>query len=382
MSENKQTISAGDTPPLLAHCPVLDASVSSGEIGIVIRRFESPFYGQLVDVMDAELKKYQLSTNVRSAQGTASGELDAINSLMRSGCEGLVICSATLDDDILRTLCGEFPATVIIGRYIDALTEHCIYSDNWEGGVLAASCLINNGHKQIAMVTGPRDRKYVRQREEGFVFELNRRGLEIPPQLIIESDFYESGGAVAMTRLLDGGEPFCAVFFHNDLMAMGALQVCSSQGILVPDNISIIGYDDILACRYCVPPLTTIHTLTEQMGLNAVNAVHRLIRPDDRIQSKDPHAGNLCPQIVERHSVSAPNSQRLVADSNTPQLSTREINCLEWTAKGKTSWEISIILGISESTVVYHIRNSIAKLHAANRTQAVAIAVKKSLIGI
>lgn len=354
------------------------------QIGIVIRRFEQPFYSALIDSTVKQLSLHGFDATVRSSHGTAHGETSAFDALVNNGCDGVILFSELLKDDELHALATAHKSTVILGRYLPGLKNRCVYSNNEIGGELAARCLVENGHRKIAMVTGPDDRVDTQMRSRGFVSELRRHGVELSEQLTVNGNFHESGGTAAMNQLMPKLGDFSAIFFQNDAMAIGALSVCYEHGINIPDDLSVIGYDDQVLAGFCRPRLTSIHMPLLEWGKNAARLMQQLTalnRPDS------PYAPCIgppeCPPyLVQRDSIRNLHSQS-TTDTHTPiYLSDRETHCLEWSARGKTSWEISIILGVSESTVVFHLRKAMAKLNAANRTQAVAIAISNSLISL
>jgi len=164
------------------------------------------------------------------------------------------------------------------------------------------------------------------------------------------------------------------IFFHNDEMAIGALLACRRLGIRVPQDISIIGFDGLPMCEYVTPRLTSVEQPLLQLGEQAARIVCDLISGVE--QSQRILGARYQPVLVERESVAAPpgHSQEQVS------LTQRELECLTWTANGKTSWEIAVILGVSESTATFHLRNAGNKLKASNRAHAVAKAMHQGLI--
>lgn len=364
--------------------PVANKRAARQQVGIVIRRFEQPFYSKLLDSTVKQLSLLGMDAMVKASHGTAEGEANAVDALVNSGCHGIILHSELLSDTDLLGLVTTHQNTVILGRQLPTMKNRCIYSDNQQGGALAARCLVNAGHRRIAMVTGPAYRTDTLERSTGFLKELQRHNIDIPLHLIFPSNFHYSGGIASMNQLMHHRNEFSAVFFQNDAMAIGALSVCHANGVTVPSELSMIGYDDLALTAICRPQLTSIHIPLLEWGKNAARLMKDLIGNNAHPTEPDLNEQEYRPYLVQRDTIRDLHAEAEghSGDDRPACLSEREVHCLEWSARGKTSWEMSKILGVSESTVVFHLRNSMAKLNAANRTQAVAIAISKSLISI
>lgn len=346
-----------------------------GLIGILTNTFESPCYGRIVECASNYLLERGYHSIVQSTPKSKAGELNAWMSLKTCECDGFIIHSDSLSDDEIVSLLEAHPNSVLMNRYIPQFEEQCVYLGNNCGGQLAGNYLLEMGHRNIAMVTGPTSLFEVRERIAGFNKALSDHTQGLQPKLIIESNFMLEGGSAAIEAIIDSDEQVTAVFFHNDNMAFGALAQCKLLGISVPNDLSIIGYDDLVSCSFTAPTLTSIHQPLRRIGEAAAMLLHDLLSDVESPTRDESNRAFLLPELVERESVKklgVPHLNTLISD--------RELECLEWTAIGKTSWEISIILGISESTVSFHLRNATAKLNANNRTHAVSISLKKGLI--
>ena len=138
--------------------------------------------------------------------------------------------------------------------------------DNLTGGRLAAQALLGRGCRYPATITGPADMTASADRLAGFRAELGDRGVPLPAALVAEGDFSIGGGYRAMRALLDAGEPLDAVFAANDLTAVGALRALRERQLRVPDDVAVVGYDDVPIAVDADPPLTTVHQPLEAMG--------------------------------------------------------------------------------------------------------------------
>jgi DNA-binding LacI/PurR family transcriptional regulator len=154
--------------------------------------------------------------------------------------------------------------------------------DNVMGGRLAARYLLDGRHRQIAMIKGPQRWKSVDDRSEGFRLELEADGLQVTDRLVGEGDWSYASGYRAAVQLLDSGHPFTAVFVHNDQMAIGAMRAVREAGRQIPDDVAMVGYDDIPAAEYADPPLTTIRQPTCEVGRLAARLLIQRIEDEDQ----------------------------------------------------------------------------------------------------
>lgn len=167
------------------------------------------------------------------------------------------------------------------------------------GGEMATEYLIRQGYRKIACITGPLDKTTAQERLNGYRQAMNKAGLAILPGYEVSGDFEFEGGVPAMEKLLALPEPPHAVFAGNDAMAVGAYQALYQRGLRVPDDVAVIGYDDIQLAQYMMPPLTTIHQPKDSLGELAVDALlHRLQDPE-----AEPQVLVLTPELVVRQSV-------------------------------------------------------------------------------
>lgn len=249
------------------------ASRSSKTVGVVINRFDSPYYGALLAGAEKAIAAEGFKMLAESTHERAEGEREAWLSLLERQCEAVVIHSDSLDDDELSTWMASHPNSVLMNRFLPGFEDRSIHLDNQRGGALAATYLYDNGHRKIAMVTGPSRFYEVRDRSTGFFETL--RGLGVEPT-VIESDFLVQGGYDSIDALLGRDPTITGVFFQNDEMALGAMEACHERGVVVPDDLSIIGFDDIPTARHLRPKLTTIRQPLGDIAAAAGRLAHAL----------------------------------------------------------------------------------------------------------
>ncbi|MES0864860.1 LacI family DNA-binding transcriptional regulator [Ruegeria sp. SCPT10] len=242
------------------------ASRSSRTVGVVINWFASFYYGSLLDGAEHELASGGYKMLAESARERVDGEREAWTSLLERQCDAVIIHSDNLNDDELGRWMTDHPKSVLMNRRLDQFLDRCVYLDNSRGGALAAAHLYEKGHRDIAMVTGPAKFCEVRDRSFGFIDYLQTRDLTAH---VVESTFNDEGGYQAMQTVLDSTPSCSAVFFQNDEMAAGALETCRERGIDVPNDVSMIGFDDIPTARHLTPKLTTVRQPLRDIGAAA-----------------------------------------------------------------------------------------------------------------
>ncbi len=337
-------------------------------VGLMVELTGSVSLLPLVDAAVERLESNGCETIVVSAGRSSRDERTAWELLARSDCDGIILHSDCLANDQLARLISTRKNVVLANL------------NNTRMGSLAATHLINMGHRRIALVSGPSHRFSVQHTIEGFMQPVNSpHGRNIDLQTM-EASLDEEGGANAMSILLGNKLPPTAVFFQNDRMAMGALSTCQENAVRVPHDISILGCGDLYATAHTRPALSTLQQPLARIGEHAALRIMNMINNVRTSPVDESGSDWTMPTLISRHSVRDRNNCPADDTISDGHISVRERECLTWAANGKTSWEISQILGVTESTIIYHLRNATRKLNAANRLHAVAKALQASII--
>jgi LacI family transcriptional regulator len=148
--------------------------------------------------------------------------------------------------------------------------------DNIDGAKHAVEHLIGLGHRDIAFISGPTNHADARERLGGYMAALGAKAHR-DPRLIVDADYQEQGGYEATLRLLASGVRFTAILAANDQMAFGVRLALHEQGLRVPEDVSLVGFDDLYFSRYLTPPLTTVHHSAQDLGRRASEALKELV---------------------------------------------------------------------------------------------------------
>jgi LacI family transcriptional regulator len=249
------------------------ATKSLGIIGIFVPTFFGSYYGTILKETDTQLRAVRRHVVVATGCGEASPReqaMEAVRFLIGRDCDGVVVISHDLYDDDLQMLHAMHPRMAFLNRAFDQLPEASFCADHFHGGELAARTLIEHGHRELAVIGGPSTSSDNAARLHGFFAELGRHGIAQKTVPHIVSDFSPEGGYAAAGALLERGHRFTGLFCANDTMAMSALARLQQAGLRVPDDVSVIGYDDDYSTAYMAPALTSVHIPTAELTRNAV----------------------------------------------------------------------------------------------------------------
>ncbi len=270
----------GYSPNLAARTLV---SQRSYIIGLVIPRsvqvfFGDPYFARLTQgiAQAANLFDYTFSLFLLESREI---EERLIPRITRPGfIDGLIIQATSADDYALSSVINGSIPYVIAGTPLDYSNVSYIDVDNVYGASLAVEHLIKLGRKKIATITGPNDVAPGRDRKQGYIQTLNKCGLPVDQKFIIEGDFTEESGYKAAKKLMECHPD--AIFAASDLMAIGALRAIKEQKLRIPEDIALVGFDDLPPARYADPQLTTVRQPILRFGFAAFELLLKFI--DDR----------------------------------------------------------------------------------------------------
>lgn len=200
-----------------------------------------------------------------------------LEGVIRRNPVGVVLIFSELPEPMRAALAARSIPFVIIDPAGDPPPDTpSVTSANWSGGVTATRHLINLGHERIAAITGPEDMMASLARIDGYRSAMNAAGLEIPPGYVRFGNFHVDGGAQHAAELLALPQPPTAIFAGSDLQAFGVYDAARLRGIRIPEDLSVVGYDDIRVTEWVSPRLTTVHQPLGDMAREAARLVLRL----------------------------------------------------------------------------------------------------------
>lgn len=283
--------------------PNINARALAGQktelLGIVTPNFCSPFYGSLASgVSDAALsEKYRVLMSNSNDRNTV---FNAIDSLKELGCENIVLHNKSLPDDEILTLAEKTPGLVLINRYLSEISTRCVWLDNSSAGRTAAEFLYNKGHRKIAIINSNKGISDAFDRVFGIKHFLSTKGIEIEKNCIVEALPSLNGGIESAKQLIASKADFTAIIAYNDIMAVGAMNEIQNMGINVPEEISVMGFDDVLVASTSRPSLSTMRYPIYEMGQYATKLSIQITHEEGKEINQ---AHQFMATLVERDSV-------------------------------------------------------------------------------
>jgi LacI family transcriptional regulator len=265
------------------------AGGKSMSVGVVAQAIDSPFYGEALAAIEKGLLRANYSPLF------VSGHWREGDHLLGRRVEGIILLTSCLPDRELLNLARSVPL-VVTGRRVDGERIYCLDVDSTMGARLATDYLIGQGHRRIAFISGPPDHPDALERLNGYKSALAASKIPFTNKLVAAGDYSETGGHAAINALLDSRVEFTAVFAANDQTAHGAMLALHRRGLKVPQDVSLVGFDDVPASAFMIPPLTTVHRSIDEIGEGAAEAVI------DLIERRTPHAKASSPTLAIRES--------------------------------------------------------------------------------
>ncbi|WP_406671531.1 HTH-type transcriptional regulator GalS [Raoultella terrigena] len=275
------------------------ATQVSDTIGVVVMDVSDAFFGALVKAVDTVAQQHQKYVLIGNSYHEAEKERNAIEVLIRQRCSALIVHSKALSDEELGDFMQHIPGMVLINRIVPGYAHRCVGLDNVSGALMATRMLLNHGHQRIGYLSSNHGIEDDSLRREGWFKALQEQGIIAPNSWVGSGSPDMQGGEAAMVELLGRNLGLTAVFAYNDSMAAGALTTLKDNGIVVPQHLSLIGFDDIPISRYTDPQLTTVRYPIMSMAKLATELA--LLGAAGKLDHDARHC--FMPTLVRRHSV-------------------------------------------------------------------------------
>ena len=247
-------------------------------IGMIIPDIMNPFFPALVKSVDTELSAQGYSIMLCNTDSDLVREKLAIANCISKRVDGVIFASSLIDAREVRNMLRRYnmPCVYVDRGAIDPVVDACAFVDNEYGAFVAVNCLLQNGHDHVAFISGPTGISTSKERLHGYLDALKQNGVELNRNLIYRGDFTLKSGEEAIETLLKT-ETFTALFAANDVMAMGAIRALKAHGLRVPDDVEVIGFDNISMCEMTDPTLSTMEQPLQEMGVMAVRLILNLL---------------------------------------------------------------------------------------------------------
>ncbi len=251
------------------------ATRSTTSVGLVVPDNTNPFFAQIARGVEdtAYSEKYNIFL-VNSVEDPAR-EMAALNSLWQKNVDGLILCSSRLPANTLEETIRRFPAAVVLNRELPVPPAHIITINinDQRGAMLAIQHFLEKGRRRIAYLDGPANSTSAKRRLSGYRLALQEAGIPFDPHMVECCAPDTEGGRIATAALLARRPETNAIYAFNDLVAIGAIQIVEGLGKKVPDDIAVIGVDDIPLATIVRPQLTTLHVNLRHIGRLAMRTL-------------------------------------------------------------------------------------------------------------
>lgn len=239
-------------------------------VGVVAADLTNPFYPELVEPLTAALERLGYRALLVTDRGDGPVEVDR---LVDGSLDGVILTTTLLGSPLPRELADRKLPVVLVNREAGGSVVDACVADNKRGAGAVADLLADLGHRRIGAIFGPSDTSTGRDRELGLLEGLNDRRLSLPRELTRRGPFTYESGRDGLHELLDVSDPPTAILCANDVVAMGACSAAKARGVKLPEELTIVGFDDIAMASWEVFDLTTVRC---DLGVMAETAVQLL----------------------------------------------------------------------------------------------------------
>lgn len=255
-------------------------------LGLVISDIRNIFFSTLAKGVEDECRKNNWNVILCNTNDKHEGDMEYIRMLSDKGVDGIVYgMAAETDDEMMKECQALLKEThlpvLMIDRFIKSKECHAIVVEHKKGGYIATKHLLDLGHTRIACVTGPSNLLDSCERLEGYRMALEEAGIEYDPDIIYEGNYNYDGGIEAVKHLKD--KDVTAIFAFNDMTAFGVYRQLTAYGLNVPEDISLVGYDNVMLSEILAIPLTTIKQPIYEMGVKAAQMLIKNIESGESL---------------------------------------------------------------------------------------------------
>jgi LacI family transcriptional regulator len=247
----------------------------TGTVGVVVEDITNPFYPEVVEAFCRELAAVERRMTLWNS-GEA-GEPAAVGAIRQRLVDGVIFTTATSDSAVLKEAVRQGAPVVLFNRYVQDIDCDRVTTDNLGGGRIVARYFAGHGHERIGLISGNQKASTAIEREKGFLEELGAHGFDPGAVLRQPGDFSYHRSRRAMRELIECDAPPTAVFCANDLTALGAIDAAREAGVRIPEDVWVVGFDDIGMASWKTFDLTTVRQPISDMVRAAVELMVRRV---------------------------------------------------------------------------------------------------------
>lgn len=267
-------------------------------IGLLVPSLSNPYFAEIASVIISEAQKCGYTTLVSDTKEDEELQNSSITTLISRPVDGIIIVPCGNEPAYLEQTNSQCVPVILVDRYYENSPLPYVVTNNFQGGYLATSLLIKNGHRDIACIQGPPGATPNKKRIEGYLLVLKENGLE-DRATIVGNEFSVQNGYLETKLLLNNEKRPTAIFALSNTIGLGAIKAIREARLKIPDDISLVSYDNNMYLDYLEPSITRIGQMVDEMGKMAVKLLHESISGHKEIRSQI----ELSPEMILRESV-------------------------------------------------------------------------------
>ncbi len=275
-------------------------SNKTGTIGVVVTDVANPFFSALVKGIARAARDLDYSIILQDSDEDYAGEEEAIKVLLAEQVDGILITPVQSQRRTIERLAEVRFPFVLVGRFFRDLDTNYVVPDDYQGGFMATEHLLNQGHRDLAMINGPLHISSARERFEGFSDALRNHGVPVNSSQVVTGALTVEDGLTLSLSMLRGDSRPSAIVCYSDFVAFGVMQGIREAGLSVPEDIAVVGFDDVRMSSCLHVSLTTIKSPKEELGRRAVQSL--ISRLEDNRDKSGTERIRLDVQLIARES--------------------------------------------------------------------------------
>ena len=254
-------------------------SMKSCSIAAIVPDISNPFFADIAKAVEREASEKGYMTIISNTEFSEKNETSIIKNLVAKKVDGIILIPSGYNTKPEHLLPEKYniPMILLDRKLTGKKVWHGVYADNEMASFQCCEMLIRNGSDRIAFLSGPLDVSTSEERMNGYKMAMKQYGYKVDPKLIKYGDYTVESGYKAIVELERTGQHYNAVLAGNDLMALGALNALREFSKRIPEEVELIGFDNIMYSRYFNPPLTTVQQPTTEMGYRATDMLIQII---------------------------------------------------------------------------------------------------------
>lgn len=289
----------------LNYQPSVVASALTGKrtytLGLLVPDLANPFFAEIARHAEDRANKLGYNVVICNTDNNETKEMKYVQLLRQKSVDGIIIATGVTNDDIMNELEKHRVPISLIARDRSRFSTSSVLVDDYAGGYRATQHLIGLGHQRIAIIAENLKIASNEERIRGYRKALEDAGIDNEDDLVHESDFTVEGGRQAANRMLKHHHPPSAIFACNDLLAIGVLQAAKEKNVAVPEQLSVVGFDNTILAQITTPALTTMAQPIQAMGYRVVDLIAAEINESNAAKQRIV----LMPELIIRQSTAA-----------------------------------------------------------------------------